>query len=117
MWEVAGFVLNGLVFVLIGLQLRQVLAGISDYPVGTLLLYGLGISLVVILVRFLFAYPAVYLPRLISRRLRAHPFDARNVVVFGWAGMRGVVSMAAALALPLTVILEEALPDQADDAP
>ena len=102
-WEVAGFVLNGLVFVLIGLQLRQVLAGISDYPVGTLLLYGLGISLVVILVRFLFAYPAVYLPRLISRRLRAHPFDARNVVVFGWAGMRGVVSMAAALALPLTL--------------
>jgi CPA1 family monovalent cation:H+ antiporter len=85
------------------LQLRQVLNGINDYSASELIIYGLGISLVVILVRFLFAYPATYIPRLISKRFRHQPVDARDVIVFGWAGMRGVVSMAAALALPLTL--------------
>lgn len=102
-WDVAVFVLNGLIFVLIGLQLRQVIKGISDYSASELVLYGIGISLVVIVVRFLFAYPATYIPRLVSKRIRREPLDAKNVVIFGWAGMRGVVSMAAALALPLTL--------------
>jgi CPA1 family monovalent cation:H+ antiporter len=103
-WEVVIFILNGLIFVLIGLQLRSVMQGISNYPAGELVLYGLMISAVVIIVRFVWVVPAALLPRWLSKRIRqTESFDPRNMVVFGWAGMRGVVSMAAALALPLTM--------------
>ncbi|MGG9962923.1 Na+/H+ antiporter [Ferruginibacter sp. SUN106] len=103
-WEVVIFILNGLVFVLIGLQLRSVMQGIGDYPVSALVLYGLVISFVVIIVRFIWVIPAALLPRFLSKRIREkEAFDPRNMVVFGWAGMRGVVSMAAALAIPLTL--------------
>ncbi len=58
----------------------------------------------VIGVRFIWVVPAVLLPRWLSKRVReTEPYDPRNMVVFRWAGMRGVVSMAAALALPLTL--------------
>jgi Na+/H+ antiporter len=101
-WEVVIFILNALIFVLIGLQLRTVMAGISDYPTTSLLLYGLAVSFVVIIVRFIWVVPAAVLPRLFSKKIREAEFlDYRNLIVFGWAGMRGVVSMAAALALPL----------------
>jgi len=64
------------------------------------------ISFVVIIIRFIWIVPAAMIPRWLSKRIReSEPFDPRNMVVFGWAGMRGVVSMAAALALPF------ALPD------
>ncbi len=103
-WEVVIFILNGLIFILIGLQLRSVMEGITEYPTGILVLYGLAVSLVVILVRFIWVVPAAMLPRFFSKRIRqTEAFDASNLVVFGWAGMRGVVSMAAALALPLTL--------------
>lgn len=101
-WEVVIYILNGLIFVLIGLQMRSVLQGISDYPASTLALYGGVISLVVIIVRFIWVVPAAILPRILSKRIRdTEYFDRRNLIVFGWAGMRGVVSMAAALAIPL----------------
>jgi Na+/H+ antiporter len=103
-WDVVTFILNGLVFVLIGLQLRGVMQGIGDYSGTALALWGLAISAVVIVVRFIWVYPAAILPRLLSKRIREkEKFDPRNMVVFGWAGMRGVVSMAAALAIPLTL--------------
>lgn len=106
-WDVVIFILNGIIFILIGLQLRSVMAGISDYPKGELLLYGFVISLVVILVRFIWIVPAALLPRALSKRIREREkFDPRHMVVFGWAGMRGVVSMAAALALPMTMSLQ-----------
>lgn len=100
-WDVVIFVLNGLIFILIGLQLRNVMAGMSGYSTKELLLYGAVVSFVVIVVRFVWVVPAVYLPRMLSKRIRMEALDPRNLVVFGWAGMRGVVSMAAALALPL----------------
>lgn len=103
-WEVVTFILNSLIFILIGLQLRSVMQGIDGYPISALALYGILISLVVIVVRFIWVVPAAMLPRFLSRRIRTREqFDPRNMVVFGWAGMRGVVSMAAALALPLTL--------------
>ncbi len=95
--------MNGFIFALIGLQLRSVLSGISDYSTSSLILYGLAVSFVVIIVRFIWIVPAAMLPRYLSKRIRKEPFDPRNMVIFGWAGMRGVVSMAAALALPLTI--------------
>ncbi|MEO7768865.1 MAG: Na+/H+ antiporter, partial [Ferruginibacter sp.] len=103
-WEVVLYILNGLIFVLIGLQLRSVLKGISTYPVNDLVIYGVVVSLVVIVVRFIWVVPAALLPRVLSKRIREREvFDIRNLVVFGWAGMRGVVSMAAALALPVAL--------------
>ncbi|MFT3679699.1 MAG: Na+/H+ antiporter [Ferruginibacter sp.] len=103
-WDVVVYILNGLIFVLIGLQLRSVLAGINDYPTTSLILYGLAISFVVIIIRFIWVVPAALIPRALSKKIRTkEAFDPRNLVVFGWAGMRGVVSMAAALALPLTL--------------
>lgn len=103
-WEVLVFMLNGFIFVLIGLQLRFVVEGISDdYSTGSLVLYGLGISLVVILVRFIWIVPATLLPRYLSKSIAREEFDPRFLVIFGWAGMRGVVSMAAALAIPFTL--------------
>jgi len=103
-WEVVLFILTALVFVLIGLQLRDVVKGISNYAWHSLVLYALVVSLVVIVVRFIWVVPATTLPRFLSKRIReTEPFDARNLIIFGWAGMRGVVSMAAALAIPLTL--------------
>jgi monovalent cation/hydrogen antiporter len=105
-WDVVVFILNGLVFILIGLQLKSVMKGIEEYSSTELLFYGLLVSFVVIIVRFLFVIPAAIIPRMLSRRIReTEAFNFRNVIIVGWAGMRGVVSIAAALALPL------ALPD------
>jgi len=105
-WDVVAFILNGLIFILIGLQLRSIMEGIQDYSKSELVIYGAVISLVVIIIRFIWVLPTALLPRILSRRIReTESFNPRNMVVFGWAGMRGVVSMAAALSLPL------ALPD------
>lgn len=103
-WDVVIYILNSLIFILIGLQLRNVMLGITGYSVQELIIYGLIISFVVIVIRFIWVVPSAMLPRWLSKRIRENePFDPRNMVVFGWAGMRGVVSMAAALALPLTL--------------
>ncbi|MFI5219926.1 MAG: Na+/H+ antiporter [Bacteroidia bacterium] len=108
-WEVVVFILNSLIFVFLGLQLRNVMAGIGEYPASELLLYGAVISGVVILVRFIWIIPSASLPFFRNRRsIKDEQFVSRNMVVFGWAGMRGVVSMAAALALPLT--LQDGMP-------
>lgn len=101
-WEVVIFILNSLIFILLGLQLRSVMQGIGDYPTSALILYGVVISLVVIAVRFVWLLPRVLVP-VLRRQMKKDNIDPRNIVVWGWAGMRGVVSMAAALALPLAL--------------
>ncbi len=110
-WQVLTYILNGLIFVLIGLQLRSVMNGISDYSTSALLLYGIVTSIVVIIVRFIWVIPAAYLPRMLSKRIREKdPLDPKQLFIFGWAGMRGVVSMAAALAIPLVLPDSTAFP-------
>ncbi len=103
-WNVVVFLLNGLAFILIGLQLPRVLEGLQDqeYATGELLLYAAAVSLAVILVRVAWIFPATYLPRMVFRSIRERdpPPPWRNVVVVSWGGMRGVISLAAALALP-----------------
>jgi len=75
--------------------------GIKDYSGSELALYGLTISAVVIIVRFLWIVPGSLIPAM-SRRINAkRHFNQRNLLIFGWSGMRGVVSMAAALSIPL----------------
>jgi len=101
-WEVVTFILNGLIFILLGLQLRYVMSEIRDYSLLRLLYYGIAIGFAALLVRFFWTVPAAILPRVLSKRIReTETFDRRNILVFTWAGMRGVVSMAASLAIPL----------------
>jgi monovalent cation/hydrogen antiporter len=101
-WELITFLLNGLIFILIGLQLRSVIEGLDIYTPGQLILYAVLVSLTVILVRIIWVFPATYLPRRLSRRLRERdPSPSwRPVSIVAWTGMRGVISLAAALALP-----------------
>jgi CPA1 family monovalent cation:H+ antiporter len=102
-WEMVTFVLNGLVFILIGLQLATILPDLSSRSLLTLIGLGLLISLAAIAVRLAWVFGAAYLVRcLVCRagRVKVIPRWQETLVV-GWAGMRGVVSLATALALPL----------------
>jgi CPA1 family monovalent cation:H+ antiporter len=113
-WNVVVFLLNGLAFILIGLQLPVILEGLRGFTSGELLLYGAPVSLAVIVVRVLWVFPATYLPRMVFRSIRerdpAPPW--RNVAVISWAGMRGVISLAAALALPFETETGAAFPER-----
>lgn len=104
-WNVLVFLLNGLLFLLIGLQLRTVLSAIDGPSLPALLWQGLLLSLAVIAVRLAWVFPAAYFPRRISARLRSRdPYPGwRQVGIVAWVGMRGGLSLAAALALPLTL--------------
>jgi monovalent cation/hydrogen antiporter len=103
-WESLIFILNALLFVLIGLQLRNILDGLSGYSTATLIGYATAVSAVVILARLVFAFTMVYVIRAIDRResQRARRVGWRQRLVSAWSGMRGSVSLAAALAIPLT---------------
>jgi monovalent cation/hydrogen antiporter len=113
-WELITFLLNGLIFILIGLQLRSVVEGLNEYTAGQLVSYALLTSLTVILVRMVWVFPATYIPRWASRRIRERdPSPSwRNVSIIAWTGMRGVISLAAALALPLQTASGVLFPDR-----
>ena len=100
-WEILVFVLNALLFVLIGLQLPLILDGLAGQPPGELLWWCVAISLVVIVTRLVWGQTVVFLIRALDRRAsqveRRSTWQTRMVV--GWSGMRGSVSLAAALAL------------------
>jgi len=99
LWSLIAFVMNTLVFILIGLQLNGIVHRVAGFHAFE---HGLAIALVAILVRMLWMYPGAYVPRMLSRRIRESepmpPLPA--VTLMGWCGMRGIVSLAAALALP-----------------
>jgi CPA1 family monovalent cation:H+ antiporter len=102
-WDCVVFVLTGLTFIFIGLQLREVVSIIANE--AQLLSHtfaAIAIFVVTVAVRMFWIYPSAYLPRLLSARLRksdpAPPL--KHLTLIGWTGMRGVVSLAAALALP-----------------
>jgi monovalent cation/hydrogen antiporter len=104
LWDWLVFVLEGLSFVLIGVQLRTVVEGIEGRSLADLALTALAVNLVVVAVRLAVVYPASWLPRLSARLRERDPFPGWPVVtVIGWAGMRGVVTLALALAIPTTV--------------
>ena len=102
-WSGLNFALNGIVFVLIGLQLPYVLAGIRGYGRGTLIAYGLVFSAVLIVLRLVWVYPAqrfaFWVQQTVLRQRVQRP-SARGIFVVGWTGMRGVVALAAAISLP-----------------
>ena len=103
-WQTFIFLLNALVFVLIGLQLPVVLKTL-DWP-WTVVVDGIFATFgTMVVVRLVWMFPGAYLPRYLFRKYRAsNPYPPwQSVVVVGWAGMRGVVSLAAALSLPLVL--------------
>ena len=103
-WESLNFILNGLVFLLIGLQLPYVLAGIKGYGKWTLIEYGAAFSAVLIVLRLLWMFPAARVANLLRRvipGIEAEPMPGpKSVFVIGWTGMRGVIALAAAFSLP-----------------
>jgi monovalent cation/hydrogen antiporter len=103
MWEILDFLINATLFVLIGLQLRTVVGQLGARSVGSLVGYAVAVSLVVIGIRLVWFYTVPYLIRALDRRpsQRARRVGARPRFVIAWAGMRGSVSLAAALAIPL----------------
>lgn len=102
-WVTVGFALNGLIFLLIGLELPLIMLGArTGHSFADLAFQASAVILTVIGIRLLWIFPAVYVPRRLSRRLRERePAPSWQILlVMGWSGMRGVVSLAAALALP-----------------
>jgi len=102
-WDALNFILNGLVFVLIGLQLPVIRASIRGYSLPTLIGYGALFSCILILLRLAWVFPGTAVAWLIRTRVlhQNERFPTqRAIFVLGWTGMRGVVSLAAALALP-----------------
>jgi monovalent cation/hydrogen antiporter len=107
-WNALNFVLNGLVFVMIGLQLPFVLEGIREYRLPSLILYGAIFSGLLITLRVIWLYPGALFANIIRRHVfhqnERYP-SRKSIFIVGWTGMRGVIALAAALSLP------EVLPD------
>lgn len=105
-WEWVEFMLNSLIFILIGLSIRPILEEVSDhYSLEQVAAATAVVSAVAVGARLVWMYPGAYLPRWLDGVVlgSAEPYpDWRAVTVVGWTGMRGVVSLAAALALPRT---------------
>jgi CPA1 family monovalent cation:H+ antiporter len=103
-WEILDFIVNAILFVLVGLQLRAVVDALSGYSASTLAGYGLAVAAVVVLTRLVWFFTVPYLIRALDRRpsQRERRVDAGSRLVLAWSGMRGAVSLAVALALPLT---------------
>jgi len=106
-WEWVEFLLESLIFLLIGLMLHSVLENLSsNYTVPDLVRYVAIVSGVVIVSRIVWMYPGAYVPRWLDQKLLGKQVKyppPRHVFVVGWTGMRGGVSLAAALALPESV--------------
>ena len=105
-WDALEFLLNGLVFVLIGLQLPYVLDGIQGQSRLSLLGYGLAFSAVLVILRMGWMYPAANTAWWIRNRILKQVYEwphPNQVFVVGWTGMRGVVALAAANSLPLAL--------------
>jgi monovalent cation/hydrogen antiporter len=104
-WDTLIFLLNGFIFILIGLQLPRNLEQLSSYRIPTLIGYGLILSLVIIVVRIIWVFASAYSFGFFSRKEKGQglPADWKNVLIVAWTGTRGVISMTTALALPFTL--------------
>lgn len=102
MWDVVVFLLNSMLFVLVGLQLPAVLEELDGREPATLALYAVVVALTVMVVRFAWVFPFTFGPRWLSRRVRERdPTPSwQSITVVAFTGMRGAVSLAAALAIP-----------------
>jgi CPA1 family monovalent cation:H+ antiporter len=113
-WEILVFLLNATLFILVGLQLPVITNGLDAYTTGELVGYSALVCATVIGARFAFNFTMPYVIRALDRRpeQRERRVGARQRIVASWAGMRGAVSLAAALALPLETDAGAPLPER-----
>lgn len=113
-WNTLVFLMNCVAFILIGLELNAIVGGIRSVPRDQLVWLALAACLTAVVTRFLWVFPATYLPRFLNPVLRARdPYPSwKAVTIVSWCGMRGIVSLAAALALPLALPDGEAFPNR-----
>jgi monovalent cation/hydrogen antiporter len=114
-WDSLTFVLNGLVFMAIGLQLPYVIGELKSYRMSSLILNGLALSVILILLRLIWMYPGAYIANLIRRKVLGQKVGMpppRHIFIAGWTGMRGVVALAAAISLPETLENGAAFPQR-----
>jgi monovalent cation/hydrogen antiporter len=104
-WDILDFIINSALFVLVGLQLRGIIRDLSGYAAGDLVGWALAVCGVTVVIRLVWFFTVPYLIRALDRRpsQRERRTSARQRLLIGWSGMRGAVSLAAALAVPLTV--------------
>jgi CPA1 family monovalent cation:H+ antiporter len=104
-WDFLIYLIEGFVFLLTGLQARTLFEHVERFPLRELIVSTLIVTAIVVVARFIWVFPAVYMPRWLSPSLRKRdpspPWQQTFVLAF--TGVRGVVSLAAALALPLTL--------------
>jgi len=104
-WSTIGFILNGIVFMLIGLQLPYIITEVEGVSLGQAIGYGLAISLVLIITRLCCTFGAAVFTRFAGRFITVADRNPgwKIPFVYGWSGMRGVVSLAAALSIPVLI--------------
>jgi Na+/H+ antiporter len=104
-WSMLLFVFNGLVFVLLGVELHSVVDGVSRTGASQLIIAACVLWTGVVVIRLLWVFPGAYLPLLLWKRLREREgmFSPGGVFLVGWGGIRGSVTLAAALSIPLTI--------------
>jgi monovalent cation/hydrogen antiporter len=111
-WDIINTIITGMIFLLTGLQARTVAAGLDAATLRQLVLHGVIISAVVIVVRFLWVFPATYLPRWLFPSVKADDSSTswRFAFIVAFTGVRGVVSLAAALSIPVAIATNVAFP-------
>jgi len=110
-WDTLIFLLQGFVFILIGLQVPSIIRGLGNYPFYEILGYGIVISLVTIIVRIAWVFAGVYGNNVFKKAVASGQTISgeddqqtwKNVLIVAWTGTRGVISLATALAIPLTL--------------
>ncbi|HET6220029.1 MAG TPA: Na+/H+ antiporter [Acidobacteriaceae bacterium] len=114
-WKTLEFGLNGLVFILMGLQLRLILSGIHDLSMEQLIRYGLTFAILVVALRIIWVYPGAIIASWIRRHV-LHQVEPRptgkQVFIVAWTGMRGVLALAAAISLPTVLQNGEPFPQR-----
>jgi monovalent cation/hydrogen antiporter len=111
-WEIVAFILNALVFALVGLQLSRILDELNGWSSGSLVWWGLLVTAAVVVTRLIWGPILMYLPKVLFPRLRHGPIQLGSPFVVSWCGMRGAVSLAAALAIPLTTHAGRPFPER-----
>jgi Na+/H+ antiporter len=104
-WNLLVFLMNSLVFILIGLQIQGIVQNLGSFPSALLAAVALAVTMIAVAVRFAWVYAVGKLPGGFGgRNIEDNaPPSASELAIMGWCGMRGIVSLAAALALPLTL--------------
>jgi len=113
-WAIVGFLLNALVFILIGLALPHIIQSLGEHSIAEGISHGLLISVLIIVSRIIWTYAFAHIPRRLFKSIRENEaFPGwKGPLVIGWAGMRGVVSLATALSIPLMLEDGSAFPQR-----